>query len=107
VRLIGRARRNCIIDFAAAGGASANLSTTAEFQFRAKEVTIFCSAYEEIIAASAHPVKPRVPITIAELIARKIVAIGHTDERDRTRIVERVFEEIGIQNPAKRRSEGR
>jgi hypothetical protein len=70
--------------------------------FGPQEAAIFRSAYEEIVAGVAHPMKPRVPITIAELIARKIIAIGHTDERDRARIVERVFEEIGIQKPARR-----
>jgi hypothetical protein len=75
--------------------------------FGPEEVAVFCSAYEEIMAALAHPMKPRVPITIAELIARKIVAIAHNDERYHARIIERVFEEIGIQKPAKRRSAGR
>jgi hypothetical protein len=75
--------------------------------FEPEEAAIFCSAYEEIVAAVAHPMKPRVPNAVAEQIARKIIAIGHTDERDRARIVGRVFEEIGIQKRARWRGENR
>jgi len=67
--------------------------------FGPEQAIVLGLAYHEIIAALANPLKPKVPAYLAEVIARKVIAIGHAEEREYARIVARVFEEIGIQKP--------
>ena len=67
--------------------------------FGPQEVSVLRAAFYEIMAALANPLKPKVPAYLSEIVARKVVAVGQTGERDRALLVERVFEEIGIERP--------
>jgi hypothetical protein len=81
---------------AAAGGAMPIYRLLQNCKFEPDESAILVSAFHEIIAALSNPIKPKVPVFLAEEVARKIIAIGHAGERDRAAIVAQVFDEMGV-----------
>jgi len=63
--------------------------------FGPEETALLSSAYEEIICSVA---LVKIPSIVADSVARKVIAIGQTGERDKARIVAQVISELGLGN---------
>ena len=62
-------------------------------QFSPAEARVLCAAYDGILARLA---LRRVPLPLAEALARKVIAVAEAGEHDVEQLIKRVLDEIGV-----------